>query len=60
MKYSVTVRAISMPVRRAVDGQLYFAATDVPSMLRHIAASITLHTQDDAPPGPATGRERTA
>ncbi|WP_411104097.1 hypothetical protein [Streptomyces sp. cmx-4-9] len=36
----------SMPVRRAVDGQLYFAATDVTGMLRDIAGAITLHAHD--------------
>ncbi|MGW0394014.1 hypothetical protein ACWDYJ_24630 [Streptomyces sp. NPDC003042] len=36
----------SMPVRRAVDGRLHFAATDVANMLRDIAASITLHTHN--------------
>lgn len=35
-----------MSVRRAVDGQLYFAAADVTAMLRDMAHAFTLHARD--------------
>ncbi|MFD3696910.1 hypothetical protein ACFWUZ_12285 [Streptomyces sp. NPDC058646] len=35
-----------MAVRRAADGRLYFAATDVTGMLRDIARAIAVHARD--------------
>ncbi|MEV7729723.1 hypothetical protein ACIRP0_07275 [Streptomyces sp. NPDC101733] len=35
-----------MTVRRARDGQLYFAAGDVTHMLRDLASAIDLHARD--------------